>query len=226
MTVHVTIDPTLKYLVLAVVEATEVRIAESSEELRAYCQDVVRRMLADGLRGGRSGARAVRQLLREGGYKPSGRSKPAQEYLLRTVSDEGSLPAISNAVDLINAVSLDSGLPISLVAIERTGPQLSIRCGRKGERYTFNRAGQELDLSGLLCVCAGELESSTPVGTPVKDSLMAKVTDQDRHVAACIYASAAAVAAGELQQWADTLGDRFRQWCGATHHRSWLIGRL
>ena len=136
------------------------------------------------------------------------------------------MPAISNAVDLINAVSLDSGLPISLVAIERTGLQLSIRCGRKGERYTFNRAGQELDLSGLLCLCAGELASSTPVGTPVKDSLMAKVTDQDRHVAACIYAPAAAVPAEELQQWADTLGDRFRQWCGATHHRSWLIGRL
>jgi len=223
MSVDVTIDPDLTYLVLSLVEARDIRMGEASAELRAYCQEVVQRTLAHGLRGGDERRTAVRQLLRAGGYKPSGRNKPAQEYLLRTVTDEGRLPAIGNAVDLINAVSLDCGLPISLVAIERTGPRLSVRCGREGERYTFNRAGQDLDLAGLLCLCAGDLATSTPVGTPVKDSLTAKVVDQDRHVMACIYAPAAAVPPDELELWAERLQQGFRQWCGAGSSRSALV---
>src|SRR5262245_13146155 len=41
---------------------------------------------------------AVRQLLRHGGFKPTGRSKPASEYLLRTVG-EAKLSSINLAVD-------------------------------------------------------------------------------------------------------------------------------
>src|SRR5262245_53355612 len=40
---------------------------------------------------------AVRALLRKGGFKPTGRSKPASEYLLRAVGD-GSLSSINLAV--------------------------------------------------------------------------------------------------------------------------------
>src|SRR5438128_5584946 len=45
----------------------------------------------------------VRALLRQGGFKPTGRSKPASEYLLRAVGD-GSLTAINLAVDACNIV--------------------------------------------------------------------------------------------------------------------------
>src|SRR5207248_8363260 len=55
---------------------------------------------------------AVRQLLRHGGFKPTGRSKPASEYLLKAVA-EGRLASINLAVDACNVVSLHSGLPIS-----------------------------------------------------------------------------------------------------------------
>src|SRR5580658_9891691 len=55
---------------------------------------------------------AVRQLLRHGGFKPTGRSKPASEYLLKAVR-EGLLSSINLAVDACNAASLHSGLPIS-----------------------------------------------------------------------------------------------------------------
>src|SRR3954468_5867212 len=54
---------------------------------------------------------AVRDLLRHGGFKPTGRSKPASEYLLRAVGD-GQLAPINLAVDVCNAVSLHSGLPV------------------------------------------------------------------------------------------------------------------
>src|SRR5687768_18064882 len=44
---------------------------------------------------------AVRDLLRHGGYKPTGRGKPASEYLIRAVA-EGALTSINPAVDCCN----------------------------------------------------------------------------------------------------------------------------
>src|SRR5882672_4860154 len=48
---------------------------------------------------------AVRDLLRHGGYKPTGRGKPSSEYLVRAAA-EGALRPINAAVDACNAVSL------------------------------------------------------------------------------------------------------------------------
>src|SRR4051812_32529572 len=42
---------------------------------------------------------AVRDLLRHGGYKPTGRGKPASEYLVRAAT-EGQLSSINLAVDV------------------------------------------------------------------------------------------------------------------------------
>src|ERR1700730_1925125 len=61
---------------------------------------------------------AVRALLRHGGFKPTGRSKPASEYLLKA-AQEGRLSSINLAVDACNAVSLHSGLPISVIDGDR-----------------------------------------------------------------------------------------------------------
>ena len=47
---------------------------------------------------------AVRDMLRVGGYKPTGRGKPASEYLVRAAA-EGVLAPINLAVDVCNAVS-------------------------------------------------------------------------------------------------------------------------
>ena len=64
----------------------------------------------------------IRDLLRHGGFKPSGRSKPASEYLVSAVQ-KGRLDTINPAVDCCNVASLHSGLPISVVDIGRgTGP--------------------------------------------------------------------------------------------------------
>src|SRR5262245_24541384 len=68
---------------------------------------------------------AVRALLRHGGFKPTGRSKPASEYLLRAARD-GALAPINPAVDVCNAVSLHSGLPVSVVDLGRAGPPLRV----------------------------------------------------------------------------------------------------
>ena len=49
----------------------------------------------------------VRDVFRHGGYKPTGRGKPASEYLVRAAG-EGKLSTINAAVDLCNVVSLHS----------------------------------------------------------------------------------------------------------------------
>ena len=67
---------------------------------------------SDELRG------AVRDMLRHSGYKPTGRGKPASEYLRKTAA-ESSLASINCAVDVCNVVSLHSGFPISVVDLAR-----------------------------------------------------------------------------------------------------------
>jgi len=73
----------------------------------------------------------VRDLLRHGGYKPTGRGKPASEYLVRAVAEAG-LSSINLAVDVCNAVSLHSGLPISVVDLSRAKPPFRIGLASAG----------------------------------------------------------------------------------------------
>lgn len=213
--IEVTIESDLPGLTVALVEAHGVRIEAAGSELRNLCDVAAQAAARGGLAGGDARRQAIRNLLRGGGFKPSGRNKPAQEYLLRTATNEGTLPSISNAVDLINLVSLRSGLPISLVSVDRLGGQFSLRVGRLGEKFVFNRAGQELDVEGLLSICAAGASDFEPVGSPVKDSMRAKVMDEDCHLLACIYASSAALHREELSRWAEELAEGFRQFCGA-----------
>ncbi|WP_437894992.1 phenylalanine--tRNA ligase beta subunit-related protein [Sorangium sp. So ce124] len=112
---------------------------------------------------------AVRDLLRHGGYKPTGRGKPASEYLIRA-AEGGSLAAINAAVDACNAVSLHTGLPISVIDLDRARPPLRIEVAPAGSRYVFNASGQEIDLEGLLCV----FDAEGPCANAVKDAQRAK----------------------------------------------------
>ncbi|MBI2571078.1 MAG: hypothetical protein HYV63_29075 [Candidatus Schekmanbacteria bacterium] len=115
----------------------------------------------------------VRDLLRHGGYKPTGRGKPASEYLLRAAGD-GSLQPINAAVDTCNAVSLHSGLPISLIDLDRALPPLEVRIARPGEAYMFNPSGQVIDLEGLWCLC----DAAGPCANAVKDAQRTKTAAQ------------------------------------------------
>lgn len=116
---------------------------------------------------------AVRDLLRHGGYKPTGRGKPASEYLLRAASD-GSLSSINAAVDACNVVSLHAGLPISVVDRARAKLPLSIRIAEEGDSYVFNASGQTIDLGGLLCLC----DADGPCANAVKDAQRTKTSDE------------------------------------------------
>jgi DNA/RNA-binding domain of Phe-tRNA-synthetase-like protein len=116
------------------------------------------------------GARAaVRDMLRHGGYKPTGRGKPASEYLVRAAS-EGALGSINLAVDVCNAVSLHSGLPISVVDLGRARGPFRIGVAPTGASYVFNASGQEIDLGGLLCI----FDADGPCANSVRDAQRTK----------------------------------------------------
>ncbi|NUP11340.1 MAG: hypothetical protein HOW73_35285 [Polyangiaceae bacterium] len=125
---------------------------------------------------------AVRDLLRHGGFKPTGRSKPASEYLVRA-SAEGTLGTINAAVDACNVVSLHSGLPISVVDLAKAKAPLSIDLAPAGASYVFNASGQTIDVGGLVCL----FDANGPCANPVKDAQRTKTNDETAHTLTVIW---------------------------------------
>ena len=128
---------------------------------------------------------AVRDLLRHGGYKPTGRGKPASEYLVRAAG-EGTLGPINAAVDACNAVSLHSGFPISVVDLERARAPFRIGVAADGASYVFNASGQEIDLSGLLCL----FDADGPCANAVRDAQRTKTRAGTRGTLSVIWGCA------------------------------------
>lgn len=127
---------------------------------------------------------AVRDLLRHGGYKPTGRGKPASEYLIRAVSEE-SLGSINAAVDACNVVSLHSGLPISVIDLDRGRPPFRIAVAKDGDSYIFNASGQAIDLAGLICL----FDTEGPCANAVKDAQRTKTDGKTRRTLSVVWGS-------------------------------------
>jgi DNA/RNA-binding domain of Phe-tRNA-synthetase-like protein len=125
---------------------------------------------------------AVRALLRQGGFKPTGRSKPASEYLLNAAKD-GRLVPISFVVDVCNLVSLHSGLPISVVDLDRAREPFRVGIAPAASSYVFNASGQTIDLGGLLCL----FDAEGPCANAVKDAQRTKTTDATRRTLSLIW---------------------------------------
>lgn len=129
---------------------------------------------------------AVRALLRHGGFKPTGRSKPASEYLVRAVTD-GSLGSINLAVDACNVVSLHSGLPISVIDLDRATGPFRLAIAPAGASYVFNVSGQVIDVAGLLCLC----DAGGPCGNAVKDAQRTKTAADTTRTLSVVWGTAA-----------------------------------
>jgi DNA/RNA-binding domain of Phe-tRNA-synthetase-like protein len=128
---------------------------------------------------------AVRDMLRHGGYKPTGRGKPASEYLVRAAS-EGALNSINVAVDVCNVVSLHSGFPISVVDLDRAASPVRISIAPAGTSYVFNASGQEIDVSGLVCL----FDAAGPCANAVRDAQRTKTTAETRSTLSVIWGCA------------------------------------
>jgi hypothetical protein len=155
----------------------------------------------------------VRAMLRYGKYQPSGRGKPASEFLLRAALAD-AFPLVNGPVDVNNAVSLASGLPGSIFDSALSGKELLLRRGRGGESYVFNPTGQVIDLEDLLLVCRKVADGWEPCGNPVKDSMTTKVHLRTGDVVAVLYAPADEPAAS-VRQWAERYAELLSAHCGA-----------
>jgi len=129
---------------------------------------------------------ATRDLLRHGGFKPTGRGKPASEYLVRAVG-EGKLGSINLVVDACNVVSLHSGIPISIVDLDLAEAPFSVAVSPSGTSYVFNAGGQEIDVSGLICL----RDASGPCANAVKDSQRTKTHGGTKRALVIVWGSVA-----------------------------------
>lgn len=146
---------------------------------------------------------AVRDLLRAHGYRPTGRGKPSSEYLAAAVGD-GRVGSINAVVDAGNVGSLHSGLPISVVDLDRCVPPLRIDVPGPGASYVFNRGGQQIDVAGLLSLHDAE----GPCANAVKDAQRTKTDGATQRVLAIVWGTAAPDA-GHSQATAAWLGELF-----------------
>ncbi len=131
--------------------------------------------------------KACRDMMRNGSYKPTGRGKPASEYLLRT-ANEGSFPRINTLVDINNYISLKFLVPISLWDTDKIeADSWLFRLGKPDESFVFNPSGQTLALKDLITGFAVHNGTESPIVTPVKDCQQTKTNKMTRNMAAAIY---------------------------------------
>jgi DNA/RNA-binding domain of Phe-tRNA-synthetase-like protein len=125
---------------------------------------------------------SVRDMLRQRGYRPTGRGKPSSEYLAGALAD-GRWPCINAAVDAGNHASLQSGLPISVVDLDLVSGALSVATSPEGATYVFNQGGQTIDLGGLVCLC----DEVGPCANAVKDAQRTKTRPETTRVLAVVW---------------------------------------
>lgn len=171
---------------------------------------------------------AARDMLRNGSYKPTGRGKPASEYLLRAAAQpEYAFPRINAPVDICNYLSLRYVVPISLWDLDRAASDGYVfRLGRAGEGFAFNHAGQRIDVQDLVCGCRApgdDLEADVggePIVNPVRDCMATKTTPETRRVAACAYAPAQAMSLEALQALCEEFAALLSA-CGTNAETAW-----
>ncbi len=135
---------------------------------------------------------ASRDMLRMAKFKPTGRSKPANEYLLRTVSDEAGdgFPRINPIVDVANFFSLTNQIPLSLWDMDQVSADgYCFRYGLPDETYVFNPAGHSIALQDLVVGCAlvDGHNSGQPIVNPIKDSAATKTNSESVHFGMALY---------------------------------------
>lgn len=210
-------------LAFGVLRVEGVEVGAAPTPLSQALDECIARRKAEPLAASEEALRqGCRDVLRNGRYKPTGRGKPASEYLLRAATAE-EFPRINGPVDANNLVSLGRLVPISVWDLDLAGTGgFELRLGRPGESYVFNAAGQTLELEDLLCGAGLVGEASRPMVTPIKDGLATKLTPASTRLAGCIYYP---VEVGGRAQLAAATEELFR-WlslCGADVRGAWAV---
>ncbi|PKL51004.1 MAG: hypothetical protein CVV42_01500 [Candidatus Riflebacteria bacterium HGW-Riflebacteria-2] len=183
---------------IGLIEACGVTVKPSSTEYRERINSAVREFVEPDCIYPDHMQKGIRSLLKTFGFHPSGRSRPASEFLFKDLQNRGSFNFINNVVDINNHISLVSHLPVSTFDLDKSGYELCLRVGLDDESYVFNREGQTLALKKLMVV-ARQGGDHAAIGSPVKDSQASKVFEETRNVAVIIYSSGNLTPENEMQ---------------------------
>lgn len=146
------------------------------------------------------------------GYKALGkdpaRYRGSAEALIRRVIAGKGLPRINNVVDVINAVSVESRLPIGLYDLAHVRGEIVFRAGRAGE--TYKGIGKyDLNLENLPVFC----DALGPHGSPTSDSERTMVTEATKQVLGIIISFGGAHG---LSDWGERMAALLRQHASAS----------
>ncbi|NCB39662.1 MAG: hypothetical protein EOM80_12940 [Erysipelotrichia bacterium] len=207
---------------IGVVEAENVQVKDSSAEYRARVNHEIEHLLSSDFIYPDHKQKGIRSLLKTFGFHPSGRSRPASEFLFKDLQNRGGFNFINNVVDINNHISLVSHLPISVIDIDKSGFDLCVRVGLDEESYVFNREGHELSLKKLL-VIARNGAAGAAFGSPVKDSQATKVFGETKNVAFFVYTSSNITSEDELSRYLDTIARILKSETGALHVKTLVV---
>ena len=152
--------------------------------------------------------RAVRAMFRKWGMDPS-KYRPSSEALLRRVVQGKGLYRVSNAVDICNLGSIQTGWPYGCYDRNRIHAPIALRHGAAGE--TYEGIGKKMWHLGGRPVLA---DPDGPFGSPISDSTRSMITESARDILVVIYAPAGAPDS-EIESAMSRLGERFTQFAGA-----------
>ena len=163
------------------------------------------------------GVSEARRLYRAFGIDPTS-TRPSSEALLKRSLQGKELYHINNVVDVGNAVSLATLLPLGLYDRSKiVGDEVWVREGLPGEEYAGIRKGM-VHLEGRLCVA--DLEGA--FGSPTSDSHRTSIDVSTNELLVVVFAPAE----GELSRLEDAgqrLADAFARHAGGITVKSSLL---
>lgn len=213
MQTKITFDLPESTLRIGFLEAFNIKVKPSTDNYQQTINNDIQKMLVPGYAYPDNMQKGVRSLLKTFGFHPSGRSRPASEYLFKDLTNRGSFNNINNIVDINNHISLKYKLPISVFDLDKSGFNLCLRVGNDTEEYVFNKEGQILTLKKLLLVAKTGAEA---IGTPVKDSQATKVFEPTNKIAFFVYSSSNLTTVDEMNKILNEIGKYLQEEAEAT----------
>ena len=96
---------------------------------------------------------------------------------------KGRFPWINPAVDATNLAALHGALPISTIDCDKVTGPFRVALGPAGASYVFNRSGQTIDVTGLVCL----FDQQGPCANPVKDAQRSKTDGATRRTLTLVW---------------------------------------
>lgn len=196
------------------ITARDVDINRKIDAFENELNSIVKKRKNDLSKSEDSFRKTVRDMLRNGVYKPTGRGKPASEYLLKAAQKD-NFPRINTIVDINNYISLKYLVPASQWDMDKVNSRKFIlKLGEEGESLVFNQSGQTIDIHDLVSIYGynNSDEEKTPLLNPIKDALISKTGEETRNVGAVVYLPA--LETDEDPEWPtlETVVEEYSYW--------------